>query len=339
MTVGLDLRETTLVVFGNPAVGTGVMDAAPLAALDLPLKVLVWSDGDGVTQVSYTDPAVLAARYGLGADVVAPLEGVHALTDGSSGRSRGPPREPATATRPPVAGRISVESATGEAYSISKYPAAPGTRSAAAAASMSTPGSPGKERVVVAEGNPSGAEQLHLLEHELGRGTLERLPVDVGPAPEREEGHVGTQPVEDAAPVARAAAHQDGAPSRRQQIGELAPVVLGAHLVHRDDAGPAGGGTAPMTPKRPRTAAARSCRAHAEVAQAGECGVRLAVGKEARVQCRQHPHPCRRAAVHRLAARHDQQLLVRHPEGPQAAADSGDDTTVAPVRNATTSAP
>jgi len=79
--VGLDLRETTLVVFGNPAAGTGVMDAAPLAALDLPLKVLVWSGGDGVTQVSYTDPAVLAARHGLGPDLMAPLEGVHALTD------------------------------------------------------------------------------------------------------------------------------------------------------------------------------------------------------------------------------------------------------------------
>ena len=79
--VGLDLRETTLVVFGNPAVGTGLMDAAPLAALDLPLKVLVWSGGDGVTQVSYTDPAALATRYGLGADLAAPLHAVDALTD------------------------------------------------------------------------------------------------------------------------------------------------------------------------------------------------------------------------------------------------------------------
>ena len=42
--VGLDLRETTLVIFGNPAAGTGVMVAAPLAALDLPLKVLVWAE-------------------------------------------------------------------------------------------------------------------------------------------------------------------------------------------------------------------------------------------------------------------------------------------------------
>ena len=79
--VGLDLRETMLVLFGNPAAGTGVMDAAPLAALDLPLKVLAWSDGSGATQVSYTEPSALAARYGLALDAVAPLEGIHGLTE------------------------------------------------------------------------------------------------------------------------------------------------------------------------------------------------------------------------------------------------------------------
>jgi uncharacterized protein (DUF302 family) len=81
LAVGLDLRETTLVVFGNPAAGTGVMEAAPLAALDLPLKALVWSGSNGVTQVSYTDPSALAARYGLDADLVAGLEVIHGLTD------------------------------------------------------------------------------------------------------------------------------------------------------------------------------------------------------------------------------------------------------------------
>ena len=79
--VGLDLRETTLVIFGNPAAGTGVMAAAPLAALDLPLKVLVWSDSDRGTQVSYTAPATLAARYGLSSGSVANLEAIHGLTD------------------------------------------------------------------------------------------------------------------------------------------------------------------------------------------------------------------------------------------------------------------
>src|ERR1700721_4843610 len=69
---GLELRETVLVVFGNPAAGTPVMDAAPLAALDLPLKVLVWADG-GQTKVTYTAPEALAARYGLSAELAARL--------------------------------------------------------------------------------------------------------------------------------------------------------------------------------------------------------------------------------------------------------------------------
>src|SRR4029077_20395957 len=42
--VGVDLRDTTLVLFGSPAAGTPVMAAAPLAALDLPLKVLIWAE-------------------------------------------------------------------------------------------------------------------------------------------------------------------------------------------------------------------------------------------------------------------------------------------------------
>ena len=79
--VGLDLRATTLVLFGNPAGGTPVMDAAPLAALDLPLKVLVWDGGDQGCQVSYTDPAVLGARYGVPAETLAPLTAIGALTD------------------------------------------------------------------------------------------------------------------------------------------------------------------------------------------------------------------------------------------------------------------
>ena len=79
--VGLDLRETTLVVFGNPTAGTPLMQAVPLAALDLPLKVLVWADGDRGTQVSYADPSVVAARYGLTPEQAAVLEGVHTLTD------------------------------------------------------------------------------------------------------------------------------------------------------------------------------------------------------------------------------------------------------------------
>ncbi len=77
---GLSLRETTLVIFGSPAAGTPVMAAAPLAALDLPLKVLVWDDG-GQTMVTYTAPEALAARYGLSAELAARLAGIGPLTD------------------------------------------------------------------------------------------------------------------------------------------------------------------------------------------------------------------------------------------------------------------
>jgi len=67
-------------MFGSPAAGTPVMAAAPLAALDLPLKVLVWAD-EGQTKVSYDAPAALAARHHLGADLAANLAGIDALTD------------------------------------------------------------------------------------------------------------------------------------------------------------------------------------------------------------------------------------------------------------------
>ena len=76
----LDLRETTLVLFGNPAAGTPVMAAEPLSALDLPLKILVWDDA-GQTKVSYYAPATLAARYHLGADLAAKLTGIEPLSD------------------------------------------------------------------------------------------------------------------------------------------------------------------------------------------------------------------------------------------------------------------
>lgn len=65
---GLDLRETVLVIFGNPAAGTPVMAAEPLAALDLPLKILVWDDS-GQAKVSYYPAATLAARHNLDADL------------------------------------------------------------------------------------------------------------------------------------------------------------------------------------------------------------------------------------------------------------------------------
>jgi uncharacterized protein (DUF302 family) len=78
--VGLQLRDTTLVIFGSPAAGTPVMDAAPLAALDLPLKVLVWDDA-GQTKVTYYAPDELVARYQLGASLEGNLAAINPLTD------------------------------------------------------------------------------------------------------------------------------------------------------------------------------------------------------------------------------------------------------------------
>jgi uncharacterized protein (DUF302 family) len=77
---GLELRDTKVVMFGNPQGGTPVMQARPLAALDLPLKVLIWDDG-GQTKLTYTDPAALAARYGVPPDLAGPLGATDALTD------------------------------------------------------------------------------------------------------------------------------------------------------------------------------------------------------------------------------------------------------------------
>ena len=67
--VGLPLRPTTLVLFGNPAAGTPLMQAAQTAGIDLPLKALVWQDAEGGVHLTYNDPAWIAARHQLGAEV------------------------------------------------------------------------------------------------------------------------------------------------------------------------------------------------------------------------------------------------------------------------------
>jgi uncharacterized protein (DUF302 family) len=78
--VGMQLRETVLVLFGDPAAGTPVMEAVPLSALDLPLRVVVWSDA-GETKVSYYAPTELARRHGLNDQLEGHLAGIDPLTD------------------------------------------------------------------------------------------------------------------------------------------------------------------------------------------------------------------------------------------------------------------
>jgi uncharacterized protein (DUF302 family) len=77
---GLELRDTKVVIFGSPAGGTPVMQAAPLAALDLPLKVLVWANGEQ-TQIDYLGPAELGERYHLDAELSGRLAAIDVVTD------------------------------------------------------------------------------------------------------------------------------------------------------------------------------------------------------------------------------------------------------------------
>ncbi len=77
--VGLSLRDTKLLIFGHPKGGTPAMVAAPLAAIDLPLKLLVWQDDGDAVWMSHIDPRWLADRHGLTADQTAPLAAAGAL--------------------------------------------------------------------------------------------------------------------------------------------------------------------------------------------------------------------------------------------------------------------
>jgi uncharacterized protein (DUF302 family) len=67
--VGMKLRPTEVLIFGNPRAGTPLMQANQAIGLALPLKVLAWEDADGNVWVSYNDPAWLGRRHGLGAEV------------------------------------------------------------------------------------------------------------------------------------------------------------------------------------------------------------------------------------------------------------------------------
>jgi uncharacterized protein (DUF302 family) len=68
--VGMKMRPTKLLIFGNPKAGTPLMLAAPSIAIDLPLKILVWEDARGKVWLSYNSPEYLKERHGLPADLV-----------------------------------------------------------------------------------------------------------------------------------------------------------------------------------------------------------------------------------------------------------------------------
>jgi len=63
--VGLQMRPTQLLIFGNPKAGTPLMIAAPSIAIDLPLKALAWQDATGRVWLSYNTSEYLKERHGL----------------------------------------------------------------------------------------------------------------------------------------------------------------------------------------------------------------------------------------------------------------------------------
>jgi uncharacterized protein (DUF302 family) len=63
--VGLNLADEVVLIFGNPAGGTPLMQQDPRVGIELPLRLLVWSR-DGTTKVAYNDPVQLADHYALG---------------------------------------------------------------------------------------------------------------------------------------------------------------------------------------------------------------------------------------------------------------------------------
>jgi len=66
--VGLALRPTELLIFGNAKAGTPLMQLNQVIGIDLPLKALVWEDAKGKTRLSYDEPVWLASRHGLGGE-------------------------------------------------------------------------------------------------------------------------------------------------------------------------------------------------------------------------------------------------------------------------------
>lgn len=74
---GLELRPTVVTIFGNPKAGTPLMVEAPTAALDLPLKILIWQDESGTTHLICDSADYLRLRHGLTGD----LRPLHAVED------------------------------------------------------------------------------------------------------------------------------------------------------------------------------------------------------------------------------------------------------------------
>ena len=79
--VGLKMRPTQLLIFGNPKTGTAVMNSSPSVAIDLPLKALAWEDERGKVWVSYNSPAYMKQRHDLKDEFMKNFAAVGSLID------------------------------------------------------------------------------------------------------------------------------------------------------------------------------------------------------------------------------------------------------------------
>ena len=77
--VGMKMRPTKLLIFGNPKAGTPVMLAAPSAAIDLPLKILVWEDEAGKAWISYNSADYLRSRHNVPTELMQNLAAAEAI--------------------------------------------------------------------------------------------------------------------------------------------------------------------------------------------------------------------------------------------------------------------
>jgi uncharacterized protein (DUF302 family) len=76
---GMTMRPTQLVIFGNPKGGTPLMLASPSAAIDLPLKALIWEDGEGKIWLSYNTAEYLKQRHNIPSDLLKNITGIGTL--------------------------------------------------------------------------------------------------------------------------------------------------------------------------------------------------------------------------------------------------------------------
>jgi uncharacterized protein (DUF302 family) len=76
---GMKMRPTKLLIFGSPRAGTPLMLAAPSSAIDLPLKILIWEDGQAKVWVSYNTPAYLLERHGVPPELLPNIAVVEAI--------------------------------------------------------------------------------------------------------------------------------------------------------------------------------------------------------------------------------------------------------------------